>query len=404
VRHSYGRTKTVAKAKLRDLLRSREDGVVLTRDGFTVRQAVADWLEHGLSSRDKATRQANRHLCEKHVLPYLGARKLRDLTATEVDEWLATLATSLSTRTLQGVRACLNRAVRRAMARDKVKRNVVELTEVPAGLPGRPSKAMTAQQADDVITKTASDRMHSYVVVSLLTGARTEELRALRWDHVHLEGRPDVTPPIPPFVEVWRSVRAGGDTKTMKSRRTIALPDLCVRALVTLRAQQNAERRAAGEQWHETGLVFTTRLGTAMDAANVRRDFRRALALVPGLKPEEWTPRELRHSFVSLLSDAGLPIEDVSRLVGHSSTSVTELVYRHQIRPLSRAGDDHGSALRFARRPAAVEAVAVDNGIESRAKPPVTRNSFSATLVTQLAHVPLSGRPFWAENGAVAVR
>ena len=104
---------------------------------------------------------------------------------------------------------------------------------------------MSAQQADDVITKTASDRMHSYIVVSLLTGARTEELRALRWEHVHLEGRPDVTPPVPPFVEVWRSVRAGGDTKTMKSRRTIALPDLCVRALVTLRAQQDAERRAA---------------------------------------------------------------------------------------------------------------------------------------------------------------
>jgi integrase len=197
---------------------------------------------------------------------------------------------------------------------------------------------MTAQQADHVITKTASDTMHPYIVVSLLTGARTEELRALRWEHVHLEGRSDVTPPVPPFVEVWRSVRAGGDTKTMKSRRTIALPDLCVRALVTQRAQQDAERRAAGEQWHGTGLVFTTRLGTAMDAANVRRDFRRALAAVPGLNPEEWTPRELRHSFVSLLSDAGVPIEDVSRLVGHSSTSVTELVYRHQIRPVIQSG------------------------------------------------------------------
>jgi integrase len=127
------------------------------------------------------------------VLPYLRARKLRDLTATEVDRWLATLATSLSTRTLQGVRACLHRAVRRAMASDKVKRNVVELTEVPTGLPGRPSKAMTAQQADDVITKTASDRMHPYIVVSLVTGARTEELRALRWEHVHLEGRSDMS-------------------------------------------------------------------------------------------------------------------------------------------------------------------------------------------------------------------
>jgi hypothetical protein len=69
--------------------------------------------------------------------------------------------------------------------------------------------------------------------------------------------------------------------------------------LITLSAQ-DAERRTAGEQWHETGLVFTTRL-SAMDAANLRRDFRRALASVPGLNPEDWTPRELRHSFVSLL-------------------------------------------------------------------------------------------------------
>ena len=50
--------------------------------------------------------------------------------------------------------------------------------------------------------------------------------------------------------------------------------------------------------------------------------------------PGEWTPRELRHSFVSLLSDSGLPIEDISRLVGHSSTTTTEAVYRKQIRPV----------------------------------------------------------------------
>jgi integrase len=169
---------------------------------------------------------------------------------------------------------------------------------------------------------------------------------------------------------VWRSVRAGGDTKTMKSRRTIALPDLCVRALAILRAQQDAERRAAGEQWQETGLVFTTRLGTAMDAANVRRDLRRALALVPGLKPEEWTPRELRHPLVSLLSDAGVPIEDVSRLVGHSSTSVTGLVYRHQIRPVIQSGAtimDRLFGSPADRR--AAKAVAADIGVETQAMP-----------------------------------
>jgi integrase len=57
-----------------------------------------------------------------------------------------------------------------------------------------------------------------------------------------------------------------------------------------------------------------------------------------GLDPADWTPRELRHSFVSLMSDAGVPIERISRLVGHSGTTVTETVYRKQIRPVITYG------------------------------------------------------------------
>jgi integrase len=59
-----------------------------------------------------------------------------------------------------------------------------------------------------------------------------------------------------------------------------------------------------------------------------------------GLTPREWTPRELRHSFVSLLSDVGVPIERISRLVGHSGTSTTETIYRKQIRPVITHGAD----------------------------------------------------------------
>jgi integrase len=262
VRKASGRTRTEAKNKLRDLLRDQADGLTAGVTGYTVRHAVEDWLAHGLGRQSAATVTKYRHLCAKHVLPALGAWKLRDLSAAEVDQWLAELSLSHSTRTVQEIRACLNRSVKRAMARDKVKRNVVELTEVPTGQAGRRSKSLSAEQADDVLTKTTLDRLHSYIVVSLLTGARTEELRALGWDHVHLD--PDSGPP---YLEVWRSVRAHGDTKTRKSRRTLALASLCVDALRVQRVQQAKDRLAAGERWTETGLVFTTRLGTGMDAA-----------------------------------------------------------------------------------------------------------------------------------------
>jgi integrase len=79
-------------------------------------------------------------------------------------------------------------------------------------------------------------------------------------------------------------------------------------------------------------------VGTPLDPSHVRRDFRRAISGIPGLDPAERTPRELRHSFVSLLSDHGVPLEEISRLVGHSSTAVTGLVYRKQIRPVIQSG------------------------------------------------------------------
>jgi integrase len=74
-------------------------------------------------------------------------------------------------------------------------------------------------------------------------------------------------------------------------------------------------------------------VGTELDAANVRQEFRK-VTKAAGLDPADWTPRELRHSFVSLLSDNGVSVEAIADLCGHSGTSVTERVYRHQLRPM----------------------------------------------------------------------
>jgi hypothetical protein len=64
-----------------------------------------------------------------------------------------------------------------------------------------------------------------------------------------------------------------------------------------------------------------------------RRAFRRVVAAA-GMDPMPWTPRELRRSFVSLLSSSGMPIEDIAHLVGHANTLVTELVYRKELCPV----------------------------------------------------------------------
>lgn len=145
----------------------------------------------------------------------------------------------------------------------------------PQGKTGRPSRAMTAAGAVALLAAAKDHpRLGAYVILSLTTGIRTAEARALRWDHVDLDGDSGARSPVPPHIAVWRSVRLHGDTKTEKSRRTLALPENAVAALREHRERQAEARLAAGALWQDTGLVFTTSVGTPLDASHVRHDFR----------------------------------------------------------------------------------------------------------------------------------
>src|SRR3954470_2158365 len=258
VRKASGKTKTEAKDKLKELIRDVEEGAANASTRYTVEQAVNDWLvSYERGERDPNTVKAVRSLVNNHIVPAIGARPLVKLEVDDVEDWLAEKAEVLVTSTLRNLRSILRRAINRAQVRKRVRYNVVLLCdELPAGKgAGRPSKALTLAQAEAVLAAAESSPMRAYIVVSLLTGARTEEMRPLTWDHVDLVGKPDATPAIPPNVKVWRSVRARGETKTRKSRRTLALPERAVNALEAHRMAQRAVKTVAGDDWREQGLV-----------------------------------------------------------------------------------------------------------------------------------------------------
>jgi integrase len=164
-------------------------------------------------------------------------------------------------------------------------------------------------------------------VLSITTGLRTEELRALRWAEVDLEAG---------TVAVYRAVRATADTKTPRSRRVLSLPRLAVQALREHLDRQAEDQLLAGALWQDHDLVFASAIGTLLDRHNVLREFRK-ITQAAGLG-NEWVPREMRHTFVSLLSSNGTALEDIADLVGHRGTATTETVYRKVIVPELRRG------------------------------------------------------------------
>ena len=328
-----GKTRAVVQERLKALHSDLDSGVKASPN-YTVRRAAQDWLTGGLEGRSAKTVKKNENVLAP-ILTVIGSRRLRELTADDVRQALTAMAGRYSTAAVAMGHNALTRAIRHAEGRDLVGRNVAALVDTPKGQAGRPSKSLTLDQASALLTAAQGTRMHAYIALCLATGIRTEEARALRWEHVSF-GDPKAAPPAPASAAVWRSVRAHGDTKTEKSRRTLALPRMAVDALRLHRQRQDQDRCIAGERWEDQGLVFATRTGAALDAANVRREFRTACK-VAGIGPG-WTPRELRHSFVSLMSSTGVPVEEIARLAGHTSTRTTEIVYRRELRPILTTG------------------------------------------------------------------
>ena len=253
-----GRTKAEVRDKLKAAHNELDRGLH-TSATYTVRQAVDDWLEGGLPGRSERTRSIYREAL-KPLLEHIGLKPLRELTARDVCRGLEALSGKVSTRYLQMARAALARAIRYAEAHDLVGRNVATLVDNPTGQIGRPSRSFTLAQSLALLEAAREFRLNAYVVLSLAVGIRTEEARELHWDHVDLDGDPSAARPVPPSVAVWHSVRQGGDTKTAKSRRTLALPQAAVLALREHRKRQAEDRLAAGALWQDHGLVSPQRL------------------------------------------------------------------------------------------------------------------------------------------------
>jgi integrase len=347
-----GRTKTEVRNAFKDLKEDHANGIELG-DKYTVAQACRDFLARGLPRQDEETVKGIAIHINKHIIPGLGRAKLKRLSADDVDDFLAAKKTQISTSYLGRILGTLRRVIRFAQRRNKVARNVADLVEAPTAKEGRPSKAMTLDQGKALVRKCRESRepwIYAYVALSMFTGVRTEEARPLKWEHTHLNPikgercscRRVHREDLPPHVEVWRSVRKKGDTKTEKSRRTIALPAYVVAILTDYATKQFESRKRNGHEYENIVYVFGTRNDTVKDARNVARYFH-DIVTNDGLGEKiegNWTPRELRHTFVSWMSDQGASDELIADLVGHKKTSTTRTVYRHQLRPVITKGTE----------------------------------------------------------------
>lgn len=331
-----GATKTEAKDKLDDLrAEKRKTGTVGRRD-ITVESVVRDLLANPPAEwKAPSTFQVNTDLCER-IIAGLGKTRLAKLAPGDVERFLNAMAREgLSARVIGGAKGLLVRAIRRAERDGKVGRNVALLAETPRGT-RKQSDAMTLEQIGALFASGLNPWWRAYLMTGILCGLRPGELAGLRWQDLDFTAgivrvrkslkEVPVENPVPgqPKTELVLE-----DLKTERSKRTLQLPIRVGDALRALRAVQAADRLRLGPHYGDMNLVFGTSAGHPRRRQDINKSFKRVCKRA-GLGAD-WHPHEQRHTFVSVLSDAGVDIELIADAAGHINSTITREVYRHQI-------------------------------------------------------------------------
>jgi integrase len=316
--------------RLRDQMLSerRDTGTVSARD-YTVSHTLADLLRYPPASWKAPSTAAVNRMHADRLTAALGSVPLARLTARRVESHLRAEITRprrpLAANTVRDELGLLKAAIRRAQRDQLIGYSNALLARVPAGAAERRSRSMTIAQVNQLLNSDMPPLWRAWVTVGSMLGLRPGELGGLSWDDVDLAAG---------VLRVRHSLKptAAGlvpeDLKTDRSKRTLEMPAAVIDALVSWNAEQGAQQQAAGPAWCSThNLVFTDGFGRPLNRQKVHYGFRKVCrAAGIGL----WQPRELRHTFVSVLSDAGTDIEVIADAVGHVNSHVTRTVYRHQ--------------------------------------------------------------------------
>jgi integrase len=327
-RFVYGHTREDVHQKVTKLLAQVQDGVVASNTQLTVEQYLSTWLEDVAKRRVRPrTFDLYRMLIRRHIVPAIGRKRLARLTVVDVRRFLNSKADAgLSPSSVKKLHIVLGSALQQAVRDELLTKNVARLVQVPVPKPA-PVDPYTLEEARALLAAAKGHRLYAFWAVAIGLGLRRGEALALRWEDVDLDG-------VRPTLRVARGLqRIDGqlvfhEPKTARSRRTIPLPAALARTLKAHRAEQNAERLAAGADWHDLDLVFATKLGGPVEPGNMLRSLA-ALCEQAGVR--RLRVHDLRHTCATLLLAQGVPLRVVMELLGHSAIGVTANTYGHVV-------------------------------------------------------------------------
>lgn len=365
-RHVRGATEKAVTQKVRNLEKDRDAGQVRNAGRApTVAVWMATYLDT-IAAQKLAPKTLDDYWSKANnwIIPHLGRHRLDRLQPEHLDALYAAMlrAGKAPTHVLK-VHRIISRALKIAVRRGKVARNVATLVDPPS-VEHAEQQQLTRAEARKVLTAAAGRRNGARWSVALACGLRQGEALGLRWEYVDLDTgdvkvwwqlqrnswkhgctdphgcgerlhRPSCPPKCTRHASRCPQRYAGGlvfRRPKGKSRRQITMPPELVAALRRQKEAQQAEREHAGSEWQDLDLVFAQPDGSPIDP---RRDWAEWKELLREAGVREVRVHEFRHTAGTLLVAQGVHIRAVQEILGHSDVRTTE-GYTHVASEIAR--------------------------------------------------------------------
>ena len=306
----------------KELLQKKAQRLENRGEAHQGKMSVAHWLDDWLSTCVRghvrqSSFQTYQTLCNKHILPRLGALDIAAITPEDVQDFLGALRKSgLSESTIRGIYRILKAMMNDAQEDGMIRKNPCKKIRLETAEPLE--QRVLSRNEQEKLRCAAGD--HLPTMLGLYTGMRLGEICALRWSDIDWEQRTiTVRRTVQRVVSACSSTGKKtflmiGKPKTKRSRRVLPMPAFLLELL------EEQARKATSE------YVLGTR--SAAEPRTIQRQFKR-IAEKCGLGGVHF--HTLRHSFATRMLELGVDVKTVSALLGHSSAKITLDVYVHSL-------------------------------------------------------------------------
>lgn len=336
------KTKSEVMRKIQRIRSEHESGIPIADQNQTLSAFLAFWIVNVLPGtvRD-STAAGYKYVLQRYVEPTLGSARLVKLTPEDVTMLLRRLeADGLSANTQRQVRSVLRRALTDAEKYGAVSRNVAALAGSPRNKKVDTSDAFSAADATRLLATAEGDRLGLAAVLGLTLGLRRGEILGLRWGDIDTEAQ---------TIQIARTLKYQNgvgivteEPKTQAGVRELPILPIHHDAIRWHRLNQNHERLRATSPWPDEEYVHVTKFGGPIDPRNFLRWWQRLCeeAQVP---PTRF--HATRHTAATLMLDGGASLEQISKILGHSSIAVTGDIYARPSAESIRGAAAKGLAL-----------------------------------------------------------